>query len=303
MAAALALDFSQRKIPVYVNAYEKESVRNLAQHTLRSRIPSDAGPAIVVVGKSSSRIIGTSLSIESSDFTEQLEKLPTVLVDADPIIEMIEERVKAAQKTLMVHTLPLVIVCPPFETGNKFLVPMVDVWTGPEELELAWGQVNNFEFIVMDIRKTTSPKSSKVEVPLVTLLGHYPLTGSDSRGDINVDSTARGHIISNEELLEDFQEYPTPRMARLGDGTNVPIVGFGKMRTEAFNIPHVEFAPDLKLNFVSVNQLDRDHRLSCCFRNKDFEIRKDDGTVVGAGVREDNGVYVLQNLHVPEPEM
>ncbi|CAL4985979.1 unnamed protein product [Urochloa decumbens] len=295
-------DFLQGKISVWVNAYEKESVRNRAQHALRSRIPSDAGLAIVAL--SNSRIFGTSLSVDSSDFSELLKRLKTVPVDADPIIIKIEERAVAALNDfypLMVRdcSLSLVIVCPPFETGNEFLAPMFDVWAGPEEIELTWGQANNFEFTVMDIRKTIFPRPLRVEVPLVTLLGHYPLAGSDSSGKIIVDSIARGHIVSNKGLLKDFQEYATPRMARLGNGTNLPIVGVGKMETEAFNIPGVEFAPDLKVNFISVNQLDHDHHLLFCFRNKSLEIRKEDGTAVGAGVQDGNGTYVLQNLHVP----
>ncbi|CAO2142835.1 unnamed protein product [Urochloa humidicola] len=297
------MDFPRRKISVWVNAYEKESVRNRAQHALHSRIPSDAGAAIVVT--TNSWIVDTSLSVDSSDFTELLKRLETVPVDADPIITEIEERVEAALSgfyPLMIHErrLPLVIVCPPFEIGNEFLDPMVDVWAGPEEIELTCGQANNFEFTVMDIRKDISPRPPlRVEVPLVTLLGHYPLAGTDSSGKIIVDSIARGHIVSNKGLLKDFQEYATPRMARLGNGTNLPIVGVGNMETEAFNIPGVEFAPDLKVNFISVNQLDHDHHLLFCFRNKSFEIRKEDGTAVGAGVRYGNGTYVLQNLHVP----
>jgi len=43
------------------------------------------------------------------------------------------------------HSLPLVIVCSPFEKGNGCLAPEVDVWDGPEELELTWGPDNNFE--------------------------------------------------------------------------------------------------------------------------------------------------------------
>ncbi|KAF8665888.1 hypothetical protein HU200_053971 [Digitaria exilis] len=205
------------------------------------------------------------------------------------------------------RNLPLVIVCPPFEAGNKGLdPPMVDVLAGSEELELTWSQANNFEYTVMDIRKNISPKPLMVEVPSsVTVFGHYPLAGSDSsHDDVIFDSTTRCHIVSNKELLKDFQEYTIPKMATLPDGTNVPILGSGKIKTVVFDIPHVEFAPDLKVNVVSMNQLDHDHNLFCDFRGKMLEIRKDDQTVVGAGVRKNDGIYVLQNLHVPEePQM
>ncbi|KAF8736559.1 hypothetical protein HU200_014331 [Digitaria exilis] len=215
---------------------------------------------------------------------------------------VLSHRVAAAHE----RNLHLVIVCPPFETGNKcFSPPTVEVLAGLEELELTWAQASNFEFTVMDIKKTISPKPLKVEVPSVTLLGHYPLTGSDSScDDIIFDSTARGHIFGKREFLEDFQEYATPKMARLPDGTNVPILGSGNIKTVTFDIPDVEFAPDLKVNVVSMNQLDRDHGLFCDFHGKTLEIRKDDQTVVGAGVRKNDGIYVLQNLHVPEePQM
>lgn len=145
-----------------------------------------------------------------------------------------------------------------------------------------------------------------MEVPSsVTVFGHYPLAGSDSsHDDVIFDSTTRCHIVSNKELLKDFQEYTIPKMATLPDGTNVPILGSGKIKTVVFDIPHVEFAPDLKVNVVSMNQLDHDHNLFCDFRGKMLEIRKDDQTVVGAGVRKNDGIYVLQNLHVPEePQM
>ncbi|OEL32486.1 hypothetical protein BAE44_0006494 [Dichanthelium oligosanthes] len=301
----------RRKNVVLVNAYEKEMVCNLAkQHALGSRIPLVAGSAIVDIGNL--RIIATSLSVGSNVFTELLKRLPTVAVDADDtIITKIKERVVAALNdsgTPMIreHNLPLVIVCSPFEESNGCLAPKVDVWVGPEELELTWGPDNNFEFTVMDFRKTLSPGPLRVmEVPLVTFLGHYyPLAGRDSSGNIIVDSIAWNHIVSDKGRLEDFKKYATPRMARLCDGTNFPIVGVGKMKTEAFDIPGVEFAPDLKVDFISVNQLDRDHKLTCRFHGKKLEIRKDDGTVVGAGALEDNGIYVLKHLQVPaEPEM
>ena len=42
---------------------------------------------------------------------------------------------------------PLVIVCSPFGKGNGCLAPKVDVWAGPEELELTWGPDNNYEVL------------------------------------------------------------------------------------------------------------------------------------------------------------
>jgi len=229
-----------------------------------------------------------------------------VAVDADDtIITKIKERVAAAlndsgKPMIREQNRPLVIVCSPFGKGNGCLAPKVDVWAGPEELELTWGPDNNFEFTVMDFRKTLSPGPLR-GMPLVTFLGHYyPLTGRDSSGNIIVDSTAWNHIVSDKGRLEDFKMYATPRMARLCDGTNnFPIFGVGNLKTEAIDVPHVEFAPDLKVDFISVHQLDRDHNLTCRFHGKNMEIRKDDDTVVGAGVRGDNGIYVLQRLQVP----
>jgi len=298
----------RRKTVVLVNAYEKEMVHNLAKHALGSRIPLVAGSAIVDIGNS--RIIGTSLSVESNVFSELFKRPPTVAVDADDtIITEIKERVAAAlndsgKPMIREHSLPLVIVCSPFEKGNGCLAPEVDVWDGPEELELTWGPDNNFEFTVMDLRKTLSPGPLR-GMPLVTFLGHYySPTGRDSSGNIIVDSIAWNHIVSNKGRLEDFKKYATPRMARLRDGTNFPILGVGNLKKEAIDVPHVEFAPDLKVDFISVNQLDRDHNLACRCHGKKMEIRKDDGTVVGAGVWGDNGVYVLQRLQVPaEPQM
>jgi len=66
----------RRKTVVLVNAYEKEMVHNLAKHALGSRIPLVAGSAIVDIGNS--RIIGTSLSVESNVFSE-LFKRPVIL--------------------------------------------------------------------------------------------------------------------------------------------------------------------------------------------------------------------------------
>lgn len=71
---------------------------------------------------------------------------------SDICIDMLHwliHRVAAAALMFHERNLPLVIVCPPFEAGNKGLdPPMVDVLAGSEELELTWSQANNFEVLI-----------------------------------------------------------------------------------------------------------------------------------------------------------
>ncbi|KAL6907807.1 hypothetical protein ACP4OV_001977 [Aristida adscensionis] len=290
------------KMGLSVRAYQLEQARHLAWGALRSSTSAGSRKAIVISGKS--WIIPTHLPIESSEFSELLKEQLTVQVGADPTITGIESMAAALNGCdipMMISEVEvrLVIVCSPFEAVHEHPT-MVNVWADPEKFELTRALANNLEFTVLDIRKPLSPRPLRMEVPLVTSLGHY-LATTDCPGGIIIDSVIPGHVFGDEELVKDVKFYANPRMVRFHNDTILLIVGVGSVETETLRIPHVEYAPGLKVNLVSMNQLGCDHALLCCFNAKKMEIKMDNGIVTGAGTGED-GIYVLQHLKVPQPE-
>ncbi|KAL6907809.1 hypothetical protein ACP4OV_001979 [Aristida adscensionis] len=291
------------KVGVGVPAYQREQARHLAWGAPRSS--TSAGSRIVISGKS--WIILTLLPVDSSEFSELLKQQLTLQIDADPIITEMESMAAALNDCdipvmILEVKVPLVIVCSPFEAGNEHPT-MVNVWADPEKFELTRALADNVEFTVLDIRKPLSPtpRPLRMEVPLVTSLGHY-LATTDCPGGVIIDSVIWGHVFGDEELVKDVKFYANPRMLRFHNGTVLLIVGVGSVETKTLKIPHVEYAPGLKVNLVAMNQLGHDNALFCCFNAKKFEIKMDNGTVIGAGALGEDGIYVLQHLKVPQPE-
>jgi len=116
-----------------------------------------------------------------------------------------------------------------------------------------------------------------------------------------VDSGATSHAVGNIRLLEGFQPYSTPRVAKLADGSYLRILGTGRIQRGNFSIPNVSPIKGLRDGLISTPQLDTDHDLISCFGNRICRIMETDGTEVGGAILESDGCYVLRFLNVPGP--
>ena len=116
-----------------------------------------------------------------------------------------------------------------------------------------------------------------------------------------VDSGATSHAVGNIRLLEGFQPYSTPRVAKLADGSYLRILGTGRIERGNFSIPNVSLIEGLRDGLISTPQLDSDHGLISHFGNGVCRIMDTDGTEVGSAILARDGSYVLRFLNVPGP--
>ena len=114
-----------------------------------------------------------------------------------------------------------------------------------------------------------------------------------------MDSGATSHAVGNIRLLEGFQPYSTPRVAKLADGSYLRILGTGRMERGNFSIPNVSLIEGLRDGLISTPQLDSDHGLISHFGNGVCRIMDTDGTEVGSAILARDGSYVLRFLNVP----
>ncbi|CAL4997122.1 unnamed protein product [Urochloa decumbens] len=118
-----------------------------------------------------------------------------------------------------------------------------------------------------------------------------------------VDSGATSHAVGNPLLLEGFQPYIPPRLATQADGTNLHILGIGRVQRGYFNIPNVSLVEGLVDGLISTYQLDSEHGLNTNFSDNGVcRITQADGNQVGGAIFDtQRGGYVLRYLDVPGP--
>uniref|UniRef100_A0A0E0MI60 Retrovirus-related Pol polyprotein from transposon TNT 1-94-like beta-barrel domain-containing protein n=1 Tax=Oryza punctata TaxID=4537 RepID=A0A0E0MI60_ORYPU len=117
-----------------------------------------------------------------------------------------------------------------------------------------------------------------------------------------LDSGASMHVVGDKRILREVNLFKVPSWATLPDNSQLRVVGIGVIEMGGFRIPNVSLVEGLRKNLISVSQLDRDHGLCSCFRERMCEVMTAGGTVVGGAILEDDNLYVLRYLQVPKPD-
>uniref|UniRef100_A0A0A9E127 C3H1-type domain-containing protein n=1 Tax=Arundo donax TaxID=35708 RepID=A0A0A9E127_ARUDO len=116
------------------------------------------------------------------------------------------------------------------------------------------------------------------------------------------DTGASMHAVGDYRFLRGVELFTSPMCATLPDGTELRIVGIGRIEWEHFSVPNVYLVDGFQKSLISISQLDRDHGMRAYFGNGNCEIMQADGiTRAGGGMLEDDGMYVLHFLNVPKP--
>lgn len=113
------------------------------------------------------------------------------------------------------------------------------------------------------------------------------------------------HVVGDAGLLHNLRHLPraAARFATLPDGSRLPIIGMGTIQMDGFSIPNVYLVEGVTVNLVLVSRLATEHDICCCFyRNRCQLTLLADGQarVVGEAMLEEDGVYSLRFLRVPE---
>uniref|UniRef100_K3ZNI4 Retrovirus-related Pol polyprotein from transposon TNT 1-94-like beta-barrel domain-containing protein n=2 Tax=Setaria italica TaxID=4555 RepID=K3ZNI4_SETIT len=122
------------------------------------------------------------------------------------------------------------------------------------------------------------------------------------RCPIYFDSGATVHVVGDVWMLQGYQVLAEPWPIAVADGHPLVVVGIGSISQEGFMIPNVFHVQGLKMNLISVSQLDRGHGLFSGFHDGMCKVLKRGGDVVGGGFLLANGLYELSFLEVPETE-
>ncbi|KAL6908157.1 hypothetical protein ACP4OV_002327 [Aristida adscensionis] len=145
---------------------------------------------------------------------------------------------------------------------------------------------------------------------LLFTMASGPDSGVAERGNVEetemldgwlLATSAGHHATGNRNLITDFVAECGVDFVYAADGTQMQVLGCGKVVTRNVVLAGVLLVAGLTRNLVSVAQLAELDYTVAFGRAACLVSSPEDGTVVGRAHARDDGLYVVDNLRIPIP--